>query len=71
MMPRNLHRRVEILFPIQDKRLGRYIREDIIGTYLQDETNVRLMQPDGTFARNPLRNAPDAFSAQAKFLKSR
>ena len=71
MMPRNLHRRVEILFPIQDKRLSKYIREDIIGTYLQDETNVRLMQPDGTFARNPRRNAPDAFSAQARFLKSR
>ncbi len=71
MMPRNLHRRVEILFPIQDKRLSKYIREDIIGTYLQDETNVRLMQPDGSFARNPRRNAPDAFSAQAKFLKSR
>lgn len=71
MMPRNLHRRVETLFPIEDKRLSRYIRETILDTYLEDEAKVRTMQPDGTYVRNPRRDAPDAINAQARFLKSR
>lgn len=71
MMPRNLHRRVETLFPIEDKRLSKFIREEILETYLADEVKVRLMQPDGTYLRNPRRDAPDAVNAQARFLKSR
>ncbi|MBM3762438.1 MAG: polyphosphate kinase 1 [Acidobacteria bacterium] len=71
MMPRNLHRRVETLFPIEDKRLIRYIRETILDTYLEDEAKVRLMQSDGTYLRNPRRDAADAINAQARFLKAR
>ncbi len=71
MMPRNLHRRVETLFPIEDKRLKKYIREDILDTYLLDEAKVRTMQTDGSYARNPHRDQPKAINAQARFLKSR
>lgn len=71
MMPRNLHRRVETLFPIEDKRLIRYIRETILDTYIEDEAKVRLMQSDGTYLRNPRRDAADAINAQARFLKAR
>jgi len=71
MMPRNLHRRVEILFPIEDKRLSKYILQEILGTYLADEVKVRTMQSDGTYARNPRRDLPEAINAQVKFLKSR
>jgi polyphosphate kinase len=34
LMPRNLDRRVEILFPIQDSRLVRYLRDHVLATYL-------------------------------------
>jgi polyphosphate kinase len=71
MMPRNLHRRVETLFPIEDKRLSKQIREEVLGTYLADEAKVRTMQSDGTYLRNPRRDAPDAVNAQSVFLKSR
>jgi polyphosphate kinase len=71
MMPRNLHRRVETLFPIEDRRLSKYIREEIIECYLADELKVRIMQPDGTYIRHPRYQAKDAFSAQSRFLKSR
>lgn len=71
MMPRNLHRRVETLFPIEDKRLKKYIREDILDTYLVDEAKVRTMQSDGSYARNPHRDQSKAINAQARFLKSR
>ena len=56
LMPRNLDRRVEILFPIQDARLIRQLRDQILATYLADNVRARLMQPDGTYKRL----APDA-----------
>jgi polyphosphate kinase len=71
MMPRNLHRRVETLVPIEDRRLIRLVREQILGTYLADEAKVRLMQSDGTYARHPRAHAADAVNAQNIFLKGR
>ena len=51
LMPRNLDRRVEVLFPIEDPGLNRYIREELLDTYLNDSVRARLMLPDGTYVR--------------------
>jgi polyphosphate kinase len=51
LMPRNLDRRVEILFPIQDARLIRRLRDEILATYLADNSRARLMHPDGKYKR--------------------
>jgi polyphosphate kinase len=37
MTPRNLNRRVELAFPIQNPRLVRHLCDDILETYLQEE----------------------------------
>jgi polyphosphate kinase len=71
MMPRNLHRRVETLVPIEDRRLIRLVREQILGTYLADEAKVRIMQSDGSYVRHPRAKAADAVNAQGVFLKAR
>ncbi|MFN9432685.1 MAG: polyphosphate kinase 1, partial [Acidobacteriota bacterium] len=68
MMPRNLHRRVETLVPIEDRRLIRQVREKILGTYLADEAKVRVMQRDGTYVRHPRAKEPAAVNAQRIFL---
>jgi len=49
LMPRNINRRVEVLFPIQDQHIIRHLRDDVLGTYLIANNKVRLMQPDGTY----------------------
>jgi polyphosphate kinase len=49
LMPRNINWRVEVLFPIQDKRIIRYLRDDLLGTYLVSNIKVRHMQPDGSY----------------------
>jgi polyphosphate kinase len=51
LMPRNLDRRVEIIFPIEDQNLARFIREDILETYLRDRRNAWIMQSDGTYLK--------------------
>ena len=53
MMPRNLNRRVEILFPVETPKLIRRLRDEILEHYLIDQARVRIMQSDGTFIRVP------------------
>lgn len=51
LMPRNLDRRVEILFPLQDPSLVRYLRDQVLPIYLADTVKARHMQPDATYRR--------------------
>ena len=67
LMPRNLDRRVETLFPVEDQELARRLRWEILESYMRDNVKARLMQPDGTYVRarpagdEPLCNAQDSF----------
>ncbi|MCW5852456.1 MAG: polyphosphate kinase 1 [Anaerolineae bacterium] len=66
---RNLDRRVEILFPLQDPRFVQRMRDQIIATYLADTAKARLMQPDGTYIRvQPAPGAP-AVDCQQAFIQ--
>ena len=68
MMGRNLDHRVELLFPVENKRLLRRLRDDILATYLADNRNALHMQPDGTFVWDP--SQQPAVDSQAKFLQA-
>jgi polyphosphate kinase len=49
MMPRNLDRRVELLFPILNQKLLRHLRDVVLEKYLADSRKVRIGKPDGTY----------------------
>jgi polyphosphate kinase len=51
LMPRNINHRVEVLFPVQDQRIIRYIRDDVLQTYLISNVKARQMNADGTYDR--------------------
>ncbi len=51
LMPRNLNRRVEVLFPLKDAGLIRRVRDRILTAYLADTAKARRMQPDGSYSR--------------------
>jgi polyphosphate kinase len=68
LMPRNLNRRVEVLFPVENSRLIRRLRDRILAKYLEDEAGARIMQPDGSFTR-PKHTGKKLLSSQAWFLK--
>ena len=67
-MTRNLDRRVEILFPIENPKLRKYMVESILTPYLKDNTQGRRLKSDGTYTR--ITPAPDAppFNAQDWFV---
>ena len=49
LMPRNLNRRVEVVFPLERPQLIRRVREEILQRYLDDEVGARHMNADGTY----------------------
>ncbi len=51
MMPRNLDRRVEVLFPLEDPTLIQYVKDQILAVYLADSVKAREMRSDGSYVR--------------------
>jgi polyphosphate kinase len=51
LMPRNLDRRVEQLFPVEHPMLKRTLYERILKIHLQDNVQARRMLPDGSYER--------------------
>jgi polyphosphate kinase len=49
LMPRNLDRRVELLFPVLSHRFVRYLKDVVIDKYLADTRKVRFAKPDGSY----------------------
>jgi polyphosphate kinase len=70
LMPRNLDRRVEILFPIVDPRIVRRLRDSILEKCLADNRKARIGNPEGTYDFAPVESA-GAVDSQAWFLEHR
>lgn len=49
MMQRNLDRRVEIAFPIENQRLKDELLKTLIKVSLKDNVKARILQPDGSY----------------------
>lgn len=64
-MPRNLDRRVEVLAPIRDRRIARFLAEDYLRTYLSDNAKARILRPDGYYERVEIEG--DKFDSQLEF----
>jgi polyphosphate kinase len=71
LMPRNLDRRVEVLFPIQDADMIRRIHDDILKTYMNDNTKARCMLAGGTYERIKPTAKETIINSQAWFIKQR
>ena len=67
-MPRNLNRRVEVLFPVEGERQIRRLKEQILATYMADNLKARHMHSDGTYTRVIPEDGQREISAQAWFL---
>jgi polyphosphate kinase len=61
-MPRNLVDRCEVVFPVTQIDLKKRLRDEILKTYLKDNTKARLLQADGEYVRAPKSSTP--FTAQ-------
>jgi len=58
LMHRNLDRRVELMFPIEDPSLLERIHRDVIGNALSDTRKIHWLQSDGTYLHQPAAESP-------------
>jgi polyphosphate kinase len=68
LMTRNLDHRVEVLFPVQDERLIRHLRDEVLVTYLDDHVKARCLQADGSYERRSPAPGAAVVSSQATLL---
>lgn len=55
-MSRNLDRRVEVLFPVQDERLKERVRREVLDRALSDNVKMRWLQADGSYLRRAVQD---------------
>ncbi len=68
LMPRNLSRRVEVVFPVENHKLIRRLRDEILGTYMADNVKTRRLQSNGVYVRVQPSGAEHAVDAQASLI---
>ena len=68
LMPRNLNRRVEIIFPVQDKGIVRRLRDEILPTYLGDNMKTRVLSADGSWTHVWPKDGEEPLNAQEWFV---
>ena len=68
MMPRNLDRRVEVLFPIRDPKLRARVRDSILNVSLRDTEKCWELLPDGSYRRRSPEPGEVPFNSQEHFM---
>ena len=51
LMPRNLNERVEVMVRLEDARLKKRMRDEILSVYLADNVKAHELMPDGRYVR--------------------
>jgi polyphosphate kinase len=69
LMPRNINRRVEVLFPVRERSMIRYLRDEMLATYLNDNIKARRMLSDGTYERLKPRGKDTPIDSQIWLLE--
>ena len=68
LMPRNIDRRVEVLFPVRDPQLIRHLRDEVLATYLADNVKARLLLPDGRYERAQREKGQPLLNSQERLI---
>jgi polyphosphate kinase len=63
-MPRNLHERVEVVFPLRDALLRDRVRDEILAAYLADNVKSRELKRGGSYVREDAKGKVAPFSSQ-------
>lgn len=67
-MPRNLFRRFEVIFPIEDGNLRERIRSELLELPLRDNVKARFLQANGLYTRPELSPRTVAHRSQSEFI---
>jgi polyphosphate kinase len=66
-MTRNLDRRVEVVVPVLDPQLKKYLKDTVLAAYLRDNVKARVMNSDGVYELPPMAPGEEPFNSQMFF----
>jgi polyphosphate kinase len=66
-MARNLDRRVEVVVPVLDAKLKKYLKDTVLAAYLRDNVKARVMRSDGVYEMPPMAADEEPFNSQLFF----
>ncbi len=66
-MTRNLDRRVEVVAPVLDPALKRYLKETVLAAYWRDNVKARVLNSDGEYEHPPVHAGEEPFNSQVFF----
>ena len=69
LMTRNLDHRVEVVFPVENKAHIQYLRNEVLETYLKDNSRARLMEPNGEYTRLRPKEKDDVVDIQQWLMR--
>lgn len=68
-MPRNLERRIELMFPVLDDSLRARVK-DILGSYFRDNLKAHRLSPSGRWKRVESAEGEEAWSSQERLYEA-
>jgi polyphosphate kinase len=66
-MTRNVRRRVEVVVPVLDPQLQKYLKDTVLSAYLRDNVKARIMNSDGTYQLPEIPIGVEPFNSQSYF----
>ena len=71
LMERNLNRRIELLFPLENPEHIRYICEEVLDTYLRDNELAYRMEADGSYEHKQPGEGEPPVNVQDRLMQMR
>ena len=69
LAPRNLSHRVEVLYPIKNRKIVQRLKNEVLAIYQNDNAKARRMNSDGTYTHLKIINGTKRVSSQEALLK--
>ena len=66
-MTRNIRRRVEVVVPVLDPQLKKYLKDIVLAAYFRDNLKARIMNSDGTYELPQIPIGVEPFNSQSHF----
>jgi polyphosphate kinase len=64
LMHRNLNRRIEVMFPVEDHQQRTRVKKELLENAIADNTKIRWLMPDGSYRRVPRDGEPRGFQEE-------
>jgi polyphosphate kinase len=68
MSPRNMDRRIEVMFPLTSAEVKEHVINHILNTYLKDNVKAWSLHADGSYVRKYPKDAAHEIRSQHKFI---